>query len=137
MNLFIILVIFILVFVSFSKLVISLTGKTSERFLTRYFREIEALFVESKLPEDWVQNLIRIANKKKKSKKLHRKEQARDFLLLKITNLRTFFETCRFVESEEARSLLLSQIENLKENWKTADMCDILSSYNLYIDFKE
>ena len=137
MNLLIILIIFVTFFIFFTKLIIALTGKTSELFLTRYFREIEALFVESKLPEDWVQNLRKIANRKKKYKRLHRKEQARAFLLLKIADLRTFFKTCRFVESEEARTLLLSQIENLKETWETADMSEILTSYNLDIDFNK
>ena len=137
MNLLIILVIFVTFFIFFTKLIIALTGKASELFLTRYFREIEALFVESKLPEDWVQNLRKIANRKRKYKRLDRKEQARAFLLLKIADLRTFFKTCRFVESEEARTLLLSQIENLKETWETADMSEILTSYNLDIDFNK
>ena len=137
MNLLIILVIFVTFFIFFIKLIIALTGKASELFLTRYFREIEALFVESKLPEDWVQNLRKIANRKKKYKRQSRKEQARAFLLLKIADLRMFFKTCRFVESEEARALLLSQIENLKETWETADMSEILTSYNLDIDFNK
>ena len=47
------------------------------------------------------------------------------FLLKKITELRKFFKTCRFVESEEARGMLIYQIDNLKERWQSSDASEI------------
>ena len=135
MNFLIILVITVTFFIFFIKLIVFLTGQVSERMLTRYFREIEALFADNKLPEEWVQNLVKIASGKKRYERLPRKEQAKAFLLLKITDLRKFFQTCRFVESEESRTLLLSQIDKLKETWESADVSEIFAFYNLDIDF--
>lgn len=134
MNLFIILVIIVTFFMFLIKFIVSLTGRVSERILTQYFRSIEALFAQNKLPEDWVKHLEKLAKARQRSGHLPRSEQAKAFLLQKIMELRKFFKTCRFVESEEARSMLLYQIDNLKERWQSSDASEIIALYNIDID---
>ena len=112
----------------------SLTGRVSERILTQYFRSIEALFAQNKLPEDWVKHLEKLAKARQRSGHLPRSKQAKAFLLQKITELRKFFKTCRFVESEEARGMLLYQIDNLKERWQSSDASEIIAFYKIDID---
>ena len=135
MNLFIILVIIVTFFMFLIKFIVSLTGRVSERILTRYFRSVEALFAQNKLPEEWVKHLEKLAKARQRSLHLPRSEQAKAFLLKKITELRKFFKTCRFVESEDARGMLIYQIDNLKERWQSSDASEILSFYNIDIDF--
>ena len=135
MNLFIILVIIVTFFMFLIKFIVSLTGRVSERVLTRYFRSVEALFAQNKLPEDWVKHLEKLAKARRRSVQLPRSAQAKAFLLQKITELRKFFNTCRFVESEEARTMLLNQIDNLKERWERSDTSEIVGFYKIDIDF--
>ena len=135
MNLFIILIIIVTFFMFLIKFIVSLTGRVSERVLTRYFRSVEALFAQNKLPEDWVKHLEKLAKARRRSAQLPRSARAKAFLLKKITELRKFFNTCRFVESEEARTMLLNQIDNLKERWERSDASEIVGFYKIDIDF--
>lgn len=135
MNLFIILVIIVTFFMFLIKFIVSLTGRVSERILTRYFRSVEALFAQNKLPEDWVKHLEKLAKARQKSVQRPKSVQAKAFLLKEITELRQFFKTCRFVESEEARAMLLNQIDNLTERWQSSNAFEIIASYNIDINF--
>ena len=63
MQLFIILVVVVSVFLLLIKLVGSLTGRISERMVTNYFRSAEALLERDRLPENWNQEVARMARR--------------------------------------------------------------------------
>ena len=130
MNFFIILLIIVTAFLLIIKLIASLTGRVSERMLTNYFRDLEALLTHDKLPDGWVEELKKMAHKGH-SHHTPWEEPAKDFLLKNIHRLHKYFEECPFVEGPEARALLLEQLEALTRHWETAELSEILAYYGL------
>ena len=123
------------VFLLLIKLIAVLIGRVSERMLTQYFRSVEALFADHKLPDDWHKHIEKMAHPKQGLRPLKLgQEQANVFLLKKITKLRTFIETCRFVEGDEARDLLVTKIDTVIKRWEDSELSEVLAYYKVDIE---
>ena len=134
MNLATMLFIVVTFFLFSITLIAVLAWHVSERMLAQYFRSVESLFAENTLPEDSVTHLRKLAKGRQDLRQQLWNAQSKAFLLKKITKLRKFFETCRFVDSEEARILLLNQIDAVKERWEISNTSEIIAFYKLNID---
>lgn len=133
MNLFLILLAVVTVYLLLIKLVAALTGRLSERFLTSYFRDLEALLEEDKLPVEWsrqVQQLTRGRPSHTNTVDLASREgAAKAFLMKKIRTLSNYFQSSPFVESPETRALLLERLETLIRRWEESELPEILADY--------
>lgn len=140
MNLFFVLLFILMVFLLLIKLIASLMSRVSERLLTYYFRSIEALLAEHKLPEEWAEQIKKMAKGGYVRMRLQRLPwdvEAKAFLVKKIYQLRLFFERCPFVDSHEARELLLTQIDTVIRCWEASELSDLLAYYGFTVSMDE
>lgn len=142
MKLFIVLLIVVTVFLLLIKLIAALTGRVSERLLTRYFRDLEAIVEHDTLPATWENQLRLVAHGRRMGRRFGsesdvqgspREEVAKSLLIEKIRRLQNYFEGSPFVESPEARELLLEKLEAVAKRWQESDLSEILAHYDVTI----
>lgn len=136
--LFLVLLAALVAFLLIIKLLTAMSGRVTERMLTRYFRSAEALLDSDELPAEWGDQLQRMAHRGTVRTQLIRtlpwEEAAKPFLMKKLKALRSFFETYPFVESPEVRAMMLELFDAVAARWEGSDLSDILDYYDVSIE---
>lgn len=135
---FIVLALLVIGFLLVIKLIAATTGRLSERLLTNYFRSAEALLDSDRLPTAWGDELQKMARRGTVRTGLIQtspwQEAAKPYLLKNLRALRTFFETCPYVENQEVRELMLQEFDTVTTRWEASDLPEILDYYDVPID---
>ena len=115
-----------------------MTGRLSERMVTNFFRSAEALLERDRLPQDWNDELAKMAKHGTVRRwviyRVPWQEAAKPYLMKKINSLHKFFEKCPFVESPESRELLLKRLDVIIERWEGSERSEILRHYDFAVD---
>ncbi len=119
------------------KLMASMMGRITERILTGHFRALEAIVELDKMPQEWGDELKKIAEQgtvRTRQGTKRWEDEAKPFLMKKMKILRNHFEKSRFLEGPETRQILLSSLDEVRDRWNDSELLEILKHYDLKVD---
>ncbi|MAZ53696.1 MAG: hypothetical protein CMO31_06735 [Trueperaceae bacterium] len=119
------------------KLMASMMGRITERILTGHFRALEAIVELDKMPQEWGDELKKMAEQgtvRTRQGTKRWEDEAKPFLMKKMKILRNHFEKSRFLEGPETRQILLSSLDEVRDRWNDSELLEILKHYDLKVD---
>ncbi|MCH2667395.1 MAG: hypothetical protein MKZ59_05440 [Deinococcales bacterium] len=119
------------------KLMASMMGRITERILTGHFRALEAIVELDKMPQEWGDELKKMAEQGTVRTRQGTKsweDEAKPFLMKKMKILRNHFEKSRFLEGPETRQILLSSLDEVRDRWNDSELLEILKHYDFKVD---
>ena len=119
------------------KLMASMLGRITERILTGHFRALEAIVELDKMPQEWGDELKKMAEQgtvRTRQGTKRWEDEAKPFLMKKMKILRNHFEKSRFLEGPETRQILLSSLDEVRDRWNDSELLEILKHYDFKVD---
>ncbi len=119
------------------KLMASMMGRITERILTGHFRALEAIVELDKMPQEWGDELKKMAEQgtvRTRQGTKRWEDEAKPFLMKKMKILRNHFEKSRFLEGPETRQILLSSLDEVRDRWNDSELLEILKHYDFKVD---
>ena len=119
------------------KLMASMLGRITERILTGHFRALEAIVELDKMPQEWGDELKKMAEQgtvRTRQGTKRWEDEAKPFLMKKMKILRNHFEKSRFLEGPETRQILLSSLDEIRDRWNDSELLEILKHYDFKVD---
>ena len=119
------------------KLMASMMGRITERILTGHFRALEAIVELDKMPQEWGDELKKMAEQgtvRTRQGTKRWEDEAKPFLMKKMKILRNHFEKSRFLEGPETRQILLSSLDEIRDRWNDSELLEILKHYDFKVD---
>ena len=112
-------------------------GRITERILTGHFRALEAIGELDKRPQEWGDELKKMAEQgtvRTRQGTKRWEDEAKPFLMKKMKILRNHFEKSRFLEGPETRQILLSSLDEIRDRWNDSELLEILKHYDFKVD---
>ena len=137
MKIFLTLLVAVVAVLLLVKLMASMLGRITERILTGHFRALEAIVELDKMPQEWGDELKKMAEQgtvRTRQGTKRWEDEAKPFLMKKMKILRNHFEKSRFLEGPETRQILLSSLDEIRDRWNDSELLEILKHYDFKVD---
>lgn len=138
MQIFLVLVVTFTIFLFVMKLGGRYAGRVTGGMMTDHFKAAEALLEHERLPEHWIERLLRMERRDRLIQLLPGgrgwQERGEVYLLKQIHQLRAYFSKSPFFDSDETRSMLLAKLDDLIASWESLGLEGITKLYDVRIE---